>query len=71
MFSKLLVFGEMPVILAFSKLLGLITCEGWGAQPKRHSVYIVDLRRIYACMRGGCKTGEEDKDGVQVLGEVK
>ena len=42
-----------------------------GAQPKRHSGYIVDLRRIYACMKGGCKTGEEDKEGVQVLGEVK
>ena len=29
-FSELLVFGEMSVILVFSKLLGLITCEGPG-----------------------------------------
>ena len=45
-----------------------------GARPKRHLEDVVDLRKVYASLRDGCRTCEEDsvedKEGVRVLGAV-
>ena len=73
MFSKLLVFGEMPVILVFSKLLGLVTCEGLGLSQS--ATQMRRSPRGVCSLKGGCRTCEEDSaqdnDGMHVLGAVK
>ena len=48
LFSELLVFGEMLVILGFRELLGLITFNRVGAQPKRRPHEAVAFRRVRA-----------------------
>ena len=70
----LLVFGEVHVILVFSKLLGLTTCEGsvlWQSATQMCRGPPQDL----CSLRGGCRTCEqdsvEDKKGVNVLGVVE
>ena len=42
-----------------------------GAQPKRHSENIVDLRRVQARCEMGGEDSVEDMEGVHVLGAVK
>ena len=70
MFRKLLVFGEMPVSLIFSKLLGLITCKGSGLSQSATQMWPQGL----CSLRSGCGTCEEgsveDKEGVPVLGVI-
>ena len=66
-FSELLVFGEVPVILVFSKLLGLITCGGSGL-PKRHSAVAKDLRRVLCSLKERFRIREE---GMPVLGVIQ
>ena len=74
MFSKLLVFGEMPVILGFSKLHGLLTCEGRGLSQSATWLHI-GFAQGSGSLRSGCKASEEDtvedKERMHVLGAVK
>ena len=70
----LLVSGEVHVILVFSKLLGLTTCEGSGLCQSATQM-CRGPPQDFCSLRGGCRTREqdsvEDKKGVKVLGVVK
>ena len=62
MFSKLVVFSEKFVMLVFSKLLGLMACEGLGLSCRRRSP------QGLCSLTEGFRINEE---GVLVLGVIQ